>query len=159
MRIARVVGGVLGILAAAALVGWLLRTDPLGPLAGRALTGPEAPYPSDWSFSDAAYTVAVETRPSAPHSVTTIAFVHEGNLYIPAREGSQKRWTQYAIDDPNVRIKIDGTVYSARLVRVEIDDPRPYVDSAARKYAQMASALEAGELPEDLWLFRVEPRS
>ena len=159
MKVARVAAVVVAVVGVGALGAWLVRTDPIGPIAGRALTGPEAPYPDDWRFSDAAYTIAVETNPADPHSVTTFAFLHEGKLHIPAMNGSGKRWTQDALANPNVRIKVGDTVYPARLVRIEPTDLEPYVDSAARKYAQMASALESGELPDDIWLFRVEPRT
>jgi len=159
MKVARVAAIAAVALGAGALTAWLLRSDPIGPVAGRALTGRELPYPADWSFSDAYYTVAVETRPADPHSVTTLAFVHEGHLYLPADNGSSKQWTRYAVEDPNVRVQVGEEVFAARLVRVEPTDIAPYVASAARKYARMAEAFESGELPEDIWLFRVEPRN
>ncbi len=69
--------------------------------------------------------------------------------------GSEKEWTKIVLADPRVRLKLGETVYPARLVRVEPENPGPYFDSAARKYAQMG---EMGEMPPDVWLFRVEPR-
>ena len=158
MKIVRVLGIVLGIAVLGFAAAWLMRSDPMGPISGRELRGTDGAYPSSWVFSEDAYTIAVETRPDDPHSVTTIAWLHEGSLHIPAMNGSDKKWTGYVVADPRVRIKIGDLVFPAKLVRVEPADPAPYLDSAAGKYGQMAESRESGEIPEDIWLFRVEPR-
>lgn len=158
VNIIRIVGIVFGVVAVAAGSAWLMRTDPIGPVSGRALSGVEEAYPANWDFSEEAYTVAVETRPEDPHSVTTLAWVHEGSLHIPAMNGTDKKWTQIVVEEPRVRIKVGDRVFSAKLVRVELTDPEPFLDSAAVKYSQIAENREDGELPEDIWLFRVEPR-
>jgi hypothetical protein len=155
-KVLKIIGGVVGALVVVLALVWLFRSDPIGPLAGRALSGEESPYPSSWSFTDEHMTIAVETRPVDPHSVTTICFVHEGDLYIPAQGGSEKRWTRYVLEDPRVRIKAGEGVYPARLRRVTDADVERFVSSAAAKYARMADPER--ELPEDIWLFRVEPR-
>jgi hypothetical protein len=158
VRLVRIAAIVLGVAVVGLAIAWLLRSDPIGPIAGRAVSGSEAPYPSDWSFSDQHDTIAVEVRPEDPHSVTTIAFVHDGHLHVPAMNGSEKQWTQMVRRDARVRLKVGDAVYAAKLVRVEAEDREPYFDSAASKYAQMAEAREQGETPEDIWLFRVEAR-
>ncbi len=156
MKVLRIIGVALAGIAVLAGIAWLLRTDPVGPIAGRQLSGEEAAYPSDWSFSDEHMTIAVETRLDDPHSVTTICFIHEAELFVPAQGGSEKRWTHYILDDPRVRLKIGDSIYRARAVRVTDADPESIVASAAKKYSQLAE--RAGEeLPEDIWLFRIEP--
>ena len=157
MKILKVSGWVLLALVLAALVVLAVRTDPIGPLAGTRLSGEEAPYPDDWGFSDEDFTIAVETRPDDPHSVTTICFVHEGVLHVPAQGGSTKDWPSHVLADPRVRLKIGDRVYAARATRVEPDDPAPYFASAASKYEAMADRAP-DDLPEDLWLFRIDPR-
>ena len=142
------------VLAACARLIW---TDPIGPLAGGRLSGSEAPFPADWDFSDAHFTIAVETRPEDPHSVTTICFVHEGTLIVPAQGGSDKAWTHYVLDDPRVRIKVGERVFPARATRILEPDPEDYFASAARKYKRMADRPGA-DRPEDICLFRIEPR-
>ena len=125
---------------------------PGGRLRGELVTEPVA----DWSFSDAHMTIAVEVRPSFPHSVTTICFTHEGQLYVPASRGSSKKWTHYVLDNPNVRLKIGSKVYLGRASRV-LDDSRSDAmrASAAAKY----DAFDANQEIPDLWLFRIDPRS
>ena len=64
-------------------------------ISGRTLSGEEFPYPENWDFTNDHFTIAVETRPEDPHSVTTVCFVHEGALYVPAQSGSSKRWPAF----------------------------------------------------------------
>ncbi len=156
-KVLRVVGGTLTAIVLAGALAWMFRADPMGPISGRELTGEERAYPSDWSFTDDHFTVALESRPDAPHSVTTICFVHEGSLYIPAQGGSGKRWTQYVVADPRVRIKVGDEVYPARADRVEDADPEVFLASAMKKYQSMADRAD-GDMPEDIWLFRIHPR-
>ena len=133
----------------------IFRSDPLGPIAGRKLSGPLQPYPNDWTFSNEHFLVYVETRPEEPHSVTTVAFIHDGTLHVPAMNGSEKDWTGYAVADPRVRIKIGDNVYPGHATRVVDLDEDAVVAAAAKKYSQMAE--EDFELPEDVWLFRIDP--
>lgn len=158
MKIVKLLGWGLLSLVLVGLVVLAVRTDPIGPLAGTRLSGEEAPYPDDWGFSDEASTIAVETRPDDPHSVTTICFVHDGALHVPAMGGSAKEWPAYVLADPRVRLKIGDRVYAARATRVEPDDPAPYIASAAAKYEAMADRA-GDEPPEDIWLFRIDPPS
>lgn len=144
---------VLGLVAG---VAWLFRGDPFYMIAGKELQGKMAPYPSDWSFSNDYETIAIEVRPDDPHSVTTACFVHDGDLYVPAQAGSRKTWTQLAVEDPLVRIKIGDQVFSARVDRVMPVDFRIFRDSIAAKYPQLAER-SPDELPEDIWLFRIRP--
>ena len=150
----------LTILAATLLVAaivYITRTDPIAIVAGKRLSGNESPYPSDWSFSNDYMTIAIESRPQDPHSVTTLAIVHQGALYIPAQSGSTKAWTHYVLDEPRVRLKIGDTVYLARADRV-LDLPlADLMASAAIKYPQFAGR-DLDDPPPDTWLFRISQR-
>ena len=156
MKILKIIGGVLAVVIVLGAIAYPLRRDPIAMLAGKELTGTEAAYPSDWTFSDEVNLCAVEVRPDDPHSVTTICFVHDGVLHVPAQSGSDKAWTGMVLDDPRVRVKVGDTIYPARAVRVVLDDLAPIIASAAAKYSQMAD--RAAEPPPDVWLFRIEPR-
>jgi hypothetical protein len=157
VKILKVSAGVLLLIVLAGALAWLFRSDPLGPIAGKELSGPEVAYPADWEFSNDSMTIAVESNPRAPHSVTTICFLHEGQLYVPARDGSSKTWPQYVLTDPQVRLKIGGSVYLARADRVEDADMETIFQSAVEKYRSRASELE-GQSFEDVWLFRISRR-
>lgn len=147
----------LAVAVGVAGLAWLFRSDPIMMVSGKTLSGEEFGYPEDWGFSENQYTIAVETRPEDPHSVTTLCFLHAGELYVPAQSGSSKRWTQYVLDDPRVRLKIDDKIYRARAERVLPLDLADFRDSIEGKYPAMAGR-SPDELPPDIWLFRIGPR-
>ncbi len=163
MKILRVAGIALAVFLGVGIVGAgfarLVINGPIGPLAGGELDGHEKPAPRDWSFTDEHLLIAVEVRPSDPHSVTVICFVQAGELYIPAQDGIEKDWTQMAIADGRARLRIGEDLYPVRLVRVDDASEREAVfQSAAKKYPQIAERGIEG-LPEGVWLFRAERRS
>ena len=142
-------------LAALAAVAYATRSNPLGPISGRALNGELVTAPvADWTFTDDHSLIAVETRPAAPHSVTTVCFTHGGVLYVPARGGSAKAWPHFAVSDPSARILVDGRIYPVRLTRVTDASLVPDLRAAvAAKY----DFVSANDAPADnIWLFRVD---
>ena len=154
MKILKVVAGAIALLLVLAAILYPFRRDPIAMLAGKALTGTEAAYPTSWDFSDAHDLIAFEVRPDDPHSVTTICFVVEGSLHVPAMNGSEKEWPSIVLADDRVRLKLGDAIYPARAVRVEPADQAPYVEAMSRKYTRPADA----EPPSDVWIFRIEPR-
>lgn len=138
-------------------IAYQFRTDPIGVVAGKRVTGEEVAYPADWSFSDEHVLIAVETRVGNPHSVTTICFVHGGELYVPARDGSTKDWPAYVLADNRVRLKVGDKVYPAALERMTEISIFDIAESVSKKYPQFAVASEA-EVPPDMWLFKVTRR-
>ncbi len=157
MKILRILVRALAALLVVAALAWFFRSNPIGPISGRQLTGTEASYPADWSFSDAHPTIAVEVRPDDPHSVTTICFVHDGALYVPAQGGSNKEWTQIVLADSRVRLKVGDLIYAATATRITEFEPAVVMASAAKKYTEMADRM-GEDIPEDIWLFRIGPR-
>lgn len=157
MKFLKYAGIGLGIVLLVAALGYPFRRDPIGPLAGKQLSGSEAPYPDSWSVCDDHQTIAVETRPEDPHSVTTVCFVHGGELIIPAMNGSGKEWPAIVAADPRVRIKIGDAVYRAQATRAMDLTIEDVIESAARKYPQFRDR-DPSEAPPDVWLFRIGPR-
>ena len=157
MRVLKWTATVLGVVLVVAASAYLFRTDPIFMVSGKRLSGEELPYPSDWSACNDHQTVAVETRVDDPHSVTTLCFVHDGDLVIPAMNGSEKEWPALVVRDPRVRVKIGDHVYWARAERmtgVSLDD---LVESVAAKYPQIAER-DPADAPQDVWLFRISAR-
>jgi hypothetical protein len=146
------------IVAAVAGTLYARRTNPIQNIPGRQLTGEVVSEPvSDWSFAADVPTVAIETRPAAPYSVTTWSFVHEGHLYIPASRASQKTWTQFAAADPQVRVKIGEKIYPGLATRVLDESLRePLREVVRAKYklpAQMPASMGSAS---EAWLFRID---
>ena len=156
MKILKRLGIGLLVLLVLAAVAYPFRRDPIGPIAGRALTGERMSFtPDDWRFTEKHMTIAVEVRPDDPHSVTTVCFVHDGALHIPAMNGSTKEWPQMVVEDPRIAIKIDGRVFPALAHRVLDPDVEPYRESIGKKYEQFADRSQP--MPEDVWVFRLDP--
>ncbi len=156
MRILRWLGVGVVALAAIGALAYATRTNPVGPVAGRQLTGEIVRAPvSDWTFTDEHMTIAVETRPAAPHSVTVVCFTHEGALYVPAQRGASKSWTHYTISDPRVRLKIGDKVYPARATRVTDPSLAPDLRAAASKKYDFDAGDDDPDL-EDIWVFRID---
>ena len=157
MKILKWVGVVVGALVVVAGAGYLFRTDPILMVSGKRLSGEELPYPSDWSACNDHQTVAVETRVDDPHSVTTLCFVHGGDLVIPAMNGSEKEWPAHVVRDPRVRVKIGDHVYPARAERMTDVSLNDLVESVAAKYPQIVER-DPADAPQDVWLFRISAR-
>lgn len=156
MKILKRIGQAILVIAILLAIAYPFRRDPIGPLAGKALTGERMTQtPDDWGFSDEHMQFAVEVRPEDPHSVTTIGFVHDGALHIPAMNGSEKVWPGIAVADPRVHVKIGERVYPGLATRVtEEKQFEAVLASAAKKYPQFD---EPGDRPPDLWIFRIDP--
>jgi hypothetical protein len=99
-------------------------------LEGEVVTTPV----TDWSFvnkvehpGQSLNTVLVETRTPyfIPHSVRTVPFVRDGQLYIRSHQHrmdlqfpNDKSWTSNVARDPGVRIKIGDKLYEATMVLI-----------------------------------------
>ncbi len=160
MRILAFLARVAAVAVAATLLAWAVRTDPIGPVPGRALSGEEdAAPPRGWDFTREAATCAVETRPADPWSVTTLCFTHDGVLYVPARDGSSKRWTRYASDDPRIRIKAGDHLVRAVASRVADEAVgEGMVDALFEKYPWIPRPAP-DEPASEVWFFRIDPRT
>ena len=157
MKILKWIGAALGV--AVILLGaiYALRTDPWSFIPGKRLSGEEQPYPPDWSICNDHLTIAVETRPEDPYSVTVSCILHEGDLVFASIPGSTQEWAASIARDPRIRIKIGDGVYPVRGERaldLTLDDIMP---SLRAKYPGIAEST-AENPPEDIWFFRVRQR-
>ena len=157
MRVLRIVGFVFMSLIVVAALAYQFRTDPIGPLSGKRLSGEERPFPRDWTFSDAHPYCFFEARTDAPHSVTTICFVVNGKLLVPSLDAPEKNWPQYVIEDPNVRIKVGAFVYPARAARITDFSQEEVRASILRKYPNFEERIPQ-TLPDTTWLFELAQR-
>lgn len=126
---------------------------------GLWLSGEVAEFPSDWSFSDAHKEVALEIR--APyllaHSVTIWCVSVEGNLYIAARDPDTKNWPGWVERENEVRLDVGGTLYEARLTRVDGEEVLAPVQRAYTMKYELPEPGDEGAPPMRYW--RVGPRS
>jgi hypothetical protein len=130
---------------------------PLGPIAGGELSGTVVAEPlTDWSFAGNEETIAVETRPDDPHSVTTWCVTIDGQLYVPSRDPDEKEWVAFLRADNRARIRVGDEIYELQAIELsEETEIRKVADALVAKYdLERPSDSE----PPKLAFFRFEPR-
>jgi deazaflavin-dependent oxidoreductase (nitroreductase family) len=142
---------VLGLAFAALACG------PMGPISGGKLDGELVSGPvADWSFTEHAETVAVETRPGDPYSVNVWAVAEGPRLYVASGSGPETTWAKNVLSDPRVRVRVDGKLYELQAVRVQdAAEQEAALLLYKRKYDYQPKEEEAGKAV----LFRLDPRS
>lgn len=146
------------VLAASALVVLVAGCGPVWRIPGGRLFGEVVTEPvDDWSFTHDVTTVALETRPRFPHSVTVVCFTHGPDLYVPSLRPATKRWPEYVRQNPAVRLQIEGKLYPGRLTRVNRGDEewRVVLGSLAARFGPIAPPPGDARLP-DVIFFRFE---
>ena len=144
----------LGVLAIAGLVAYFFRTDPIGPISGKSLSGQEVVYSISAPICLGEDTIALESRLNNPHSVTALCFPYGDSLMVLALRGAEKEWTGYVSDDSSVRIKSGGVIYRANALRVEHVSLPSVADSIGRKYPNYADRMTQSALA-DAWYFEL----
>ncbi len=147
----------LALIVMTLLVVYLNRTDPWAQLPGKRITGEEVTERiEDWSFMERSTRVILEVRPSDPYSLYIRAYQHKGVLYLNSIS-PENRWTQFLLEDPNLRLKVESKIYKVRATRVE--DPA-LVTEIQKAREQMSPSLRErtpGERAQN-WYFRVDSR-
>ena len=133
---------------------------PLGPFSGGALSGDEAPLPSDWTYVSDIEQVQLETDPDNPYSVNTWIGVVDGDLYIPTslimgdEDPEQRTWVQHVQDNPLVRVRIEDKIYELQAIRVLDEDIAAEVKIVLlAKYGESTT-----EHSNRAWVYRLESR-
>jgi hypothetical protein len=155
------VSRILALAALSCAIPWLAACGPIGPLPGGALRGPiHSGPPPDWALAREVEQIQVEVRPADPYSVNTWCGEVDGRLYVPTSlilgpdDPNDRAWVRYAVEDPRVRLRIEGIVYELSAARVEDDAERETVRAALLdKYE-----VEADPHATSAWIFRMEPR-
>ena len=143
---------IIGIAIAAALfvAAGVVPLDPDERRPGRTLAGSLAVNQlSDFAELPRRAKIYVETATPywIPHSVTTVAWSDDGQLYVPCGACARKVWPKNVARDPNVRLKIDGEIYER--TAVPIGDP-----AAVRR---LLSIPAERDLP-NVAIYRMDPR-
>ena len=156
-RILQGIAVVLALIVVTLLVVYLNRTDPWAQLPGKRITGEEVTERiDDWSFMAPSTRVILEVRPSDPYSLYIRAYQHKGVLFLNSIS-PENRWTQFLLEEPNLRLKVENKIYKVRATQVE--DPA-LVNEIQIAREQMSPRLKE-RTPEERaqnWYFRVDSR-
>ena len=121
---------VVGIVAVFALLYAVALAIPINPdeqRPGTRLSGNLVadPHP-DWSYLEDRQKIWVQTNTwyLIPHSVTTISFVSDNELYVPCGWCAEKLWPKYVAADPHVTVKIGDNLYERVAIKIPEESER-----------------------------------
>jgi hypothetical protein len=143
---------VLAALACAASLAACGR--PFLLLPGGALEGRTAPAPDSWAFTDAVSTVQLETRPGDPYSVNIWVTAVGEHLYLHAG-ANRSAWVENIEADPNVRLRVDDSIYELAAARV---DAQAEFDRFSDAYEKKYDRRPRNENVTEAYLFRLSVR-
>lgn len=150
----------IGIILLALLV-FFFRSDPIGMIPGKALSGELMPKPTQWPTCEKNQTLAIEVRPEQPHSVTAWYFIYRNTLFVPASNPKEKRWPSYAVKNPKVKVKICGQLFAATATLKTSYPKTTLLNELTDKYptyrGQDLKKMAASAGPDDLWVFEIRP--
>lgn len=124
-------------------------------LPGGELSGSVAPAPTDWGFIDEISTIQLETLPADPYSINVWAVGIGDRLYVHAG-ANRARWVEHLTEDPNARVRVDGTIHPVVAVRVE--DPAEFA-AFADAYQKKYGMRPRNENVAEVYLYRLEART
>ena len=147
----RVRATLLAIVVGSVLAGC---NGPFVLLPGGALEGAKTPAPADWSFTADVDTVQLETLPSEPYSVNIWVIGLGEHLYVHAGT-SRSTWVENMETDPNVRMKIEDSIYELSATRVESQEE---FDRFSEAYEQKYGNPPRNGSVVEAYLFRLAAR-
>jgi hypothetical protein len=123
-------------------------------LPGGALEGSTAAAPDSWAFTDAVKTVQLETLPGDPYSVNIWLIALGEHLYVHAG-ANRATWVENIEADPNVRLRVNDSIYELAASRVGDQDE---FDRFSDAYEQKYGRRPRNENVSEVYLFRLEGR-
>lgn len=127
---------------------------PFVLLPGGALEGETKAVPASWAFTDDVSTVQLETLPADPYSVNIWVIALGPHLYVHAGT-NRSTWVENLESDPNVRLRVDDSIYELTSARVETQQEFDrFSDAYETKYGRRPRNENVGEA----YLFRLGPR-
>ena len=91
--------------------------NPMGPIAGGALSGEPQSWPESWAFTDRVENIFLETDPDDPYSVTLWGVACDEHFYI-AGASDESTWVANLLKDPRVKLAVEDQLFVARVEQV-----------------------------------------
>ncbi len=131
-------------------MAWLLMAafcmacGPIGPFSGGRLSGEEGSWPTHWNSLADVEEIQLETRPADPYSINVWFVVVDSEAYIVSsllmgpELPEEREWVRNIATDPQVRVRIEGVLYSANVETVTDSGRKARIFEAFRvKYPQL----------------------
>lgn len=124
------------------------------PFSSGGLEGAVAELPASFKEIGRQKIVQLETNPADPYSVNLWVIGNETSLYIFAGD-SETTWVQHIAADPNVRLKLAGSIYELAATRVtDADEFEQFAQAWESKYGNRPR----NENVDETWLLRLAAR-
>lgn len=94
----------------------LVACEPVGPIAGKQLSGPVVAVPQSWDPLNEVEVVQLETGDA--YSVNLWGVGLGAYYYVASAQGDDSSWSRHVERDPNVRLRVEGNVYELKAVVV-----------------------------------------
>ena len=140
-------------LAAIAALTILAGCD-LIPFSGGQLSGTAAPPPADWTDVARPDVIQLETNPADPYSVKLWIIGLGPALYVHAG-ANPATWVEHIEADPNVRLRVDESIYELTASRVETQEE---FDRFSDAYEKKYDTRPRNENVSEAYLFRLASR-
>jgi len=127
-------------------------SEPFVLLPGGGLEGTMVPTPESWSFTDDIDTVQLETNPTDPYSVNIWVIALGDALYVHAG-ANRSAWVEHIEEDPNVRLRVDESIFELVASRVEAQEE---FDRFSDAYEAKYGRRPRNESVVEAYLFRLE---
>ncbi len=143
--------------------GWILLgaiaslaacSGPCGLLPGGALVGAEKPVPSSFAFAGDAGTMQLETNPTEPYSVN-IAYTFVDDVFYINAGDTETQWVKHIDANPDVRVRIDGTLYEMRAERVRDADE---IAKFGEAWTNQSVFRRDPTAFDEVWIYRLTAR-
>ncbi|MDH3640578.1 MAG: hypothetical protein OES38_00650 [Gammaproteobacteria bacterium] len=153
-----IIGTVLGILAAVVVIGAAVYFFycPCALVSGGWLLGPEVTEPvDDWSAANQVELCQIQVSAGLPHSINLNCMAAAGKLYLSCSNCEGKRWSGAALNDPEARMRMAGSVYPVTLTR--LTNPERLDNAWLARATKLGVPLDTPR-PDGWWSFQVESR-
>jgi len=110
----RFYAGLLLLLLCPFLVGC---DEPFIVMSGAALAGEVSDPPVDWTASNEVEIIQLEVQPDDPYSINIWMAGIGPDIYV-ATGDDDTAWSAMLAVDPDVRIRIEGTIYELRASKI-----------------------------------------
>jgi hypothetical protein len=127
---------------------------PLPFMAGGKLSGNVVDAPATWQLDEDSGLAQLETHPEDPYSINLTYVQLDGRLYAYAGD-TKTNWVKHIEKNPQVRIRVDDTIYRAQAIQVNDKDE---LAKFAAVWVNLSMVQRDPHSFEEVWLYRLVAR-
>ena len=118
IKFIKIVIGLIVVVSASGLLAYNY-VCPCAIIPGRSLSGELSTEPiSDWSVANTVPLCQLEVNPENPHSINLNCMSAQNRLFVSCSVCETKGWAAVALENPEGRIRVDGTIFPVTMRRL-----------------------------------------